>query len=96
MFIRAELYIETLSQGWSAFLQSNDSNFLFDVSKRQGVLVDFGLAEYEDPSDMERCPCSSTHRKHDYANDIQRLSRPLEEGPGYLKYDQRYFTLRFC
>jgi hypothetical protein len=95
MSIRAGLYTETSSQGSSAFLQSNDSNFLFDVSKRQGVLVDFGLAEYQDPSDVERCPCSSTNRKHDHATDIQRLSRPLGEGPGYLKYDQRFLILRF-
>jgi len=91
MFIRKAYCIEISNQGIClerVFLIA--SNFLFDPISRQGVLVDFGLAEYEDPADAERCPCSSVEAyRHERPSRDSQRAPSFSEAPGYLKHDQR-------
>ncbi|CCJ29781.1 unnamed protein product, partial [Pneumocystis jirovecii] len=69
------------------------SNFLYDVEKRTGVLVDFGLAEREN-YDETSCPCSNKNRFQNFKN-TQILSSAaflngIEEGQlGYLRNDPK-------
>ncbi|KTW27661.1 hypothetical protein T552_02102 [Pneumocystis carinii B80] len=68
------------------------SNFLYDVRRRTGVLVDFGLAEREN-YDETSCLCSNKNKYERFKNKKMLLSttilNEIEEQPGYLKNDPR-------
>ncbi|KAG4304631.1 hypothetical protein PORY_002024 [Pneumocystis oryctolagi] len=69
------------------------SNFLYDVKRRAGVLVDFGLAEREN-YDETSCPCSNKNKFQHPKNTQSLLPTAFlnglqEEQPGYLKNDPR-------
>lgn len=69
------------------------TNFLYDHTKRQGVLVDFGLAEKQG-TDWQPCMCldKSEKRKERYMNSFayQMLqTQPGEISTGYPKNDSR-------
>ncbi|KAF8424011.1 kinase-like domain-containing protein [Tirmania nivea] len=60
------------------------TNFLYDYSRRRGVLVDFGLAEREG-TDWSHCPCqhSGLSKSHN------SLTQPSTLSAGYIKNDNR-------
>ncbi|KAJ2376582.1 Cell division control protein 7 [Coemansia sp. RSA 2607] len=65
------------------------SNFLYDVKRRHGVLVDFGLAERE--SDQEAAKYRSRHALQMDSSTAQRLFRSIDQKgrPGVPRRDTR-------
>ena len=65
------------------------TNFLYDHSRQQGVLVDFGLAERQG-TDWQPCLCleHSATRRHRYINSFA-ASQPSSTGYPNSKQDQR-------
>lgn len=69
------------------------TNFLYDVKKKQGVLVDFGLAEREG-TDWQHCLCrvDRNKRKEQWmaSYGVQQLqAQDDNHRPGYPKHDNR-------
>jgi cell division control protein 7 len=69
------------------------TNFLYDVKKKQGVLVDFGLAEREG-TDWQHCLCrvDRNKRKEQWlaSYGVQQLQTLGDDHrPGYPKHDNR-------
>ncbi|KAI9800216.1 MAG: hypothetical protein M1825_004200 [Sarcosagium campestre] len=63
------------------------TNFLYDVERRRGVLVDFGLAEREG-TDSSHCLCrESSASRNRRIEELQALQLP--PGSGYPKNDAR-------
>ncbi|KAJ1722986.1 Cell division control protein 7 [Coemansia erecta] len=65
------------------------SNFLYDIKRRHGVLVDFGLAERE--SDQEAAKYRSRHALQMDSTTAQRLFRSIDQKgrPGVPRRDTR-------
>lgn len=65
------------------------TNFLYDHSRREGVLVDFGLAERQG-TDWQPCLCleHSATRRHRYMNSFA-AQQPTSTGYPNPKHDQR-------
>ncbi|EPX72394.1 CDC7 protein kinase Hsk1 [Schizosaccharomyces octosporus yFS286] len=61
------------------------SNFLFNVERKHGVLVDFGLAEHCSLPVPKNCPCASS----DTANLARESYKDYEPALGYVKNDTR-------
>jgi cell division control protein 7 len=63
------------------------TNFLYEPAKRRGVLVDFGLAEWEG-NDTKPCLCteSATERRHRVSNSMAAQMGPSN---GYPRNDSR-------
>lgn len=69
------------------------TNFLYDVKKKRGVLVDFGLAEREG-TDWQPCLCrvDKNKRKEQWLNSYgaqQLQAQDDSHRPGYPKHDNR-------
>ncbi|KAL8735594.1 MAG: hypothetical protein Q9166_000763 [cf. Caloplaca sp. 2 TL-2023] len=63
------------------------TNFLYDIERRQGVLVDFGLAEREG-TDCTHCICQdSIQSRRNKIESSKAFGQPA--APGYPKNDQR-------
>ncbi|KAF8476964.1 kinase-like domain-containing protein [Kalaharituber pfeilii] len=64
------------------------TNFLYDISKGRGVLVDFGLAEREG-ADSSYCPCQNPGMDRERKEYRNALINSTTVSTGYIKNDTR-------